>query len=168
MLHDFIRVFRYFGDISSASTPILARKISFQREKICPTKWPKIQLDPAIKSKSQNFDHTWLRSWPQLLSKGILNVMTLWSIIRSCCIYFLPFLALKLVILLLFFNFFLFWHLLLSVNRDRTKYGINKCMYLSHICVWLMHIWISYIFIYIYERVYIYLLGFRFAISITL
>ena len=54
-----------------------------------------------------------------------------------------------------FFQFFLFWHLLLSVNQDRTKYGIDKCMYLSHICVWLMHIWISYIYIYIWEGVYI-------------
>ena len=167
MLHDFIRVFRYFGDISSASTPILARKISFQREKICPTKWPKIQLDPAIKSKSQNFDHTWLRSWPQLLSKGILNVMTLWSIIRSCCIYFLPFLALKLVILLLFFNFFfiLAFAFKCESGPDKIRYQ-QMYVLISHMCV--IDAYMDLIYIYIYERVYIYLLGFRFAISITL
>ena len=150
---NFIRVF----GILVISHPFQLRfwpKNIFLKGKICPTKRLKIQLDLTVESKSQLFYHNRLRSWPQLLSKGILNVMTLWSTIRSCCIYFLPFLSLKLVILLLFFNFFyfLFWHLFLRVNRGRTKYDINRCIYLSHIYVWLMHI---YIYIYIWEGIYI-------------
>ena len=143
-------LFRVFG-ILVISHPFQLRfwpKNIFLKGKICPTKRLKIQLDLTVESKSQLFYHNRLRSWPQLLSKGILNVMTLWSTIRSCCIYlFFPFLALKLVILLIVF--FFFWLLFLRVNWGQTKYGIDKCMYLSHIYVWLMHI-------YIYMRGYIY------------
>ena len=141
-------LFRVFG-ILMISHPFQLRfwpKNIFLKGKICPTKRPKIQLDLKVESKSQLFDHTQLGSWPQLLSKGILSVMTLWSTIRSCCIYFLPFLSLKLVILLLFFNFFLFFILAFILTDVYT--------YLTYMCDWCVNG--SHIYIYIYMRGCIY------------
>ena len=37
----------------------------------------KIQIDRTVGSKNQNFNDTQLGFWPQLLSKGFLNIMTL-------------------------------------------------------------------------------------------
>ena len=134
--------------------------------KICPIKRPKIQLDLTVESKSQLFDHNWLRSWPQLLSKGILNVMTLWSTIRLCCIYFFTLFGFETCNLASSFFIFFFFFLILAfvftceLRLDKIRYW-QMYVLISHICV-------IDAYIYIYERVYIYLLGFRFANSMTL
>ena len=70
-------------------------------------------------------------------------------------------LALKLVILLIvFFFFFLAFVFTRELRSDKIRYR-QMYVLISHICV-------IDAYIYIYERVYIYLLGFRFANSIIL
>ena len=59
--------------------------------KIWPRWWSKIQLDQIVRSKGKFFYHTQLGILVLIAIKGVLNVMTLWSTIRSCCIYLLPF-----------------------------------------------------------------------------
>ena len=73
--------------------------------KIWLTRWPKIQSDQTIESKSQLFDHTQLGLLVLIAIRGILNVATLWSTIQSCCIYLLPFFGYETCNLHLFFFF---------------------------------------------------------------
>ena len=69
-----------------------------------------------------------------------------------------------------FASFFQFFFILAFAFKCES--GPNKIRYqqmyvlISHMCV--IDAYMDLIYIYIYERVYIYLLGFRFAISITL
>ena len=95
--------------------------------KIWLTRWSKIQSDQTVGSKSQLFDHTQLGLLVLVAIRGILNIVTLWSTIQSCCIYLLPFFGYETCNLHLFFFFFFeFWHLFWHVNRGWIKYDIDK------------------------------------------
>lgn len=82
----------------------------------------KIQLDLTVGSRSQLLYHIRLGFWSQLLSRGFLNVLTLWSTFQSCCIYFLPFLSLERAILHLFSFFFLAFILTRELRPGNIQY----------------------------------------------
>ena len=93
--------------------------------KIWPRWWSKIQLDQIVRSKGQFFYHTQLGILVLIAIKGVLNVMTLWSTIRSCCIYLLPFFGFEICNSHFFFFFLGFWHVFWLMNLGQTKYSID-------------------------------------------
>lgn len=86
----------------------MVHNLLFRREKYSLQDGPKLNLIWQLDPKVNLFYHTRLGFWPQLLSTGFLNVAALWSTIRSCCIFFILFLALELAILHIFQFFWIF------------------------------------------------------------